>query len=308
MAMVGGRQPQGRGFVGLKDRIQGIRQYVTTPITVGMLELGSDRVVRAGEPARVVVKVEGENDGSVEGIDVRLRYSGGLTEGYRYHDLGEVPLDAGTHELTVMIPTGLAPSVARVNDYDFVAKTRRTKGLASDAVSPVDVISRPEDLYWPDGPRSGQDSGEDAVRIEIAVDAETADLGGTFTGTVSLFAQRELSKLDVELVAGATVTSVAGPQAKEIVKFKPFSEADLARAQALALGQHLTIPFTLELPAEAPPTVHTGSRGSVIWRLQVKAGKAKAWRTIGVLDPESVAGVRHSPQRAASWFLVDGYS
>ncbi|MEN0015837.1 MAG: hypothetical protein AAGC46_20900, partial [Solirubrobacteraceae bacterium] len=277
------------------------------PLSVSMAELGSDKVVTSGQPAKVVVQVEGEDDGTLEAIDLKLRYTGDITGAYTYTDLATVPTEPGVHELTVTIPTGLPPSVARVNEYVFLAKVRRTKGVEADALSPVDVIGRPEDLYWPDGPRGGQHNGEEIVRIEITVDSETVELGGSISGTVSLFAPAPLPKADVRLTLGATITAAAGPQNKVSDTFREFGRQELVHGASLGLGERVELPFKAAVPADAPPTVDSGGHGKIVWSIRVGVGKVTAWRTIGVLDPDASAGNRNNPQRAASWLLIDGH-
>jgi hypothetical protein len=289
--------------VGIKDRIQGIRQYMSTPVSVWMADTGSDPIIYPGQRATVKVKVDGENDGSVERIDLSLRYSGQGTGTYDFIPLGQVPLEVGLHEIEVDVPTGLPPSVAKFNEYVFFAKSKRSKGLESDALSAVDVIGRVEDLYWPDGPRTGQDDGADDVRIEIDVDTETVDVGAAISGTVKVFALADLGKREVTLVLGATETTTVGPPPKQVVKFHERSKLDLAPSAPIVEGQHLALPFKIEVPADVPPTVHSGGESSVVWQLRAQVGKADGWRIVGVLDPTGAAGNRNHRDRAASLLL-----
>jgi hypothetical protein len=289
--------------VGIKDRIQGIRQYMSTPVSVWMADTGSDPIIYPGQRATVKVKVDGENDGTVEGIELSLRYSGNGIGAYDYLPLGQVPLEPGLHEIEVDVPTGLAPSVAKFNEYVFFAKAKRSKGLESDALSPVDVIGRAEDLYWPTGPRTGQDEGSDELRIEIDVDTETVDVGGAISGTVKVFALSDLGKREVKLVLGATETTTVGPPPKLVVKFHERTKLDLAPSAPITAGQRLELPFKIEVPGDVPPTVHNGGDGSVIWQLRAEVGKSAGWRLIGVLDPTGAAGNRNHRERAASLLL-----
>jgi len=52
--------------MGLMDRLNGAKRRLWSPMTVWMAEVGSDTLVRAGEPATVVVEVRGESDGTPE--------------------------------------------------------------------------------------------------------------------------------------------------------------------------------------------------------------------------------------------------
>ncbi len=113
--------------MGLMDRLNGAKRRLWSPMTIWMVELGSDTLVRAGEPATVVVDVRGEDDGTPERIEVFLKLIGGGLDGKLTWPLGEVPTELGRHELAVTIPDGLTPSCAGYAEYTFEGILHRTR-------------------------------------------------------------------------------------------------------------------------------------------------------------------------------------
>jgi hypothetical protein len=207
------------------------------------------------------------------------------------------------------LPTGLTPACTRYAEYTFQAELHRTKGTNSTAASIVDVVARPADLYWPDGPRAGQD-GPDEARIAIAFDGDddTVEVGTTLTGRVTVLATRELAGQDVQLAFGPTVDTlvpVAGKsQAQPRARFQPTVRTTLAPRRALASGERLELPFRLDVAAGAPPTLHNGGQTSVVWQVRVAFGDTVAWRRVGVLDPVALAGRRDEPSPGLLSFLA----
>jgi hypothetical protein len=295
--------------MGLMDRLNAAKRRMWSPMTVWMVDLGSDKLVHAGEPATVVVEVRGEDDGTPERIEVLLQMIGLGREGKINWPLGEVPTVLGRHALAVTIPTELTPSCARFAEYTFEAVLHRSKGVGSTAASRVDIVPRPEDLYWPDGPRSGQDGSDDDVRITVELDAPTVDVGAALTGRATVFALRDApKKRDVELQFGPTVETlvqVAGKTQPQLrARFKATSELTLADSRPLSAGESLVLPFSLEVPAGVPPTLHNGGVTSVVWKVEVKRGDSAGWSLVGVLDPEAAAGTRETPSPSLASFLA----
>ena len=284
--------------MGLKDRLKGGLQRVWSPITVWMADQGSDRLVRAGETAKVSVDVRGEDDGTAERVDVVLRLTGEGAEP-REWPLGEVPVTVGLHEIAVVIPTELPPACARYAEYGFEARLHRTKGVGSTAGAVVDVSARPEDVYWPEGARSGQD-GEGDAQIAIELDSGSVAAGAALTGRATIVAARELGPQDVELTLGATVTSPSSPDGK----FQATAEAALAQARTLGAGERLELPFSVDVPAGIPPTLHNGVETSVVWQVRVRFGDATGWCLVAVLDPDAAAGIRDRPSPSLVGFLA----
>lgn len=278
--------------VGLRDRLNAARTYMKSPLSLSMLERGSDLRVHVGRTAKVVVEVEGVDDGTVQRIELMLRRSS-ASGGGSWVDLplGEVPATAGRHELTVTIPVGIIPSSIGFGNYQFRGHLVRSKGVESDAVSPVVVVGRAEDLHWPDGPRSGG-TAQPEVRLTVAVDHATADIGSTVGGRVSVQALGDLPAEAVELEFGAEVDALvkaAGHNAlQQRSRFKAVATLTLAPKAALAAGQQLDLPFRVEIPAGLPPTLRDGT-SSVVWQARVRRGGASAWATVGVLDPNSLS-------------------
>jgi hypothetical protein len=293
--------------MGLMDRLNGAKRRLWSPMTVWMAEAGSDTLVHAGEPATVVVEVRGEDDGTPERIEVFLKMTGWGYDGKRTWPLGEVPTELGRHELAVTIPPELPPSCATYAEYTFESILHRTKGTPSNAASRVDVVSRPQDLYWPEGERSGSD-GPDDVRITIEVDAPALDVGATLTGRVSVFALRDAGKDAIELEFGPlvdTLVQVAGrSQPQPRVRYKASSELRLADARPLKAGELVELPFSIEVPEGVPPTLHNGGQTSIVWQVRVKRGKTMGWSLVGVLDPEAAAGTRDQASPSLLSFLA----
>ncbi len=254
--------------MGLKDRLGAAKRYLWSPMDVHMLESGSDPVVRAGQPATVVVELKGEDDGSLERVEVTLS----LNHRTRNWVLGEVPATAGRHELQVTIPAE-APPTTRYTEYRFVGKLHRTKGTPAEGVSLVRVIGHPDHVYRPDGPDS-----EGGV---LSLDADSVAVGGTVSGH---------SRRPGTVAFGAVVDSIRGqegsPNGVHKVEFKPLGEIALD-----APG-----PFAFAIPAGAPPTFHDGGTTYVTW--EVRTGDA--WHRFTVLDPDGLAEV---PEQKASGLL-----
>jgi hypothetical protein len=294
--------------MGLMDRLNGAKRRLWSPMQVWMADTGSDRLAHAGGTAKVVVDVRGEDDGTPERVEVFLQMIGWGNDGKVKWPLGEVPAKLGTHVLEVMLPAGLAPSCATYSEYTFNAELFRSKGVGSTAASIVDIVGRPEALYWPDGPRSGQD-GPDDVRVTLELDAPVVSVGGApLTGRATVFATRDVGKDAIELVFGPTLDTlvqVAGKsQPQSRAKFKPTTELRLADARPLTAGEHLVLPFSLEVPEGVPPTLHNGGKTSVVWQVRVSRGKSAGWNLVGVLDPEAAAGTRDQPSQGLLSFLA----
>jgi hypothetical protein len=145
--------------MGLMDRLNGAKRRLWSPMNVWMVDLGSDTLVHSGGPATVVVEVRGEDDGTPERIEVYMKMVGLGYDGKRTWPLGEIPTTLGRHVLEVTLPAGLTPSCSGYADYTFEAELHRSKGVGSTAASIVDVVGRPDELYWPDGARSGRCPG-----------------------------------------------------------------------------------------------------------------------------------------------------
>ncbi len=169
--------------MGLKDTLKNTLRAVWSPITVWMADEGSDRLVEAGQPAKVVVVVNGEDDGTADRVEITLELVGDGGLHAESWPLGEVPAVVGRHETTVTIPPGLQPSCALFAEYAFAATLHRTKGVGSSAKSVVDVVARAEDVSWPEGSRSGLD-GDFATGLAITLDDETAAAGASVSGRV----------------------------------------------------------------------------------------------------------------------------
>jgi hypothetical protein len=292
--------------MGLMDRLNGAKRRLWSPMTIWMAELGSDTLVHAGEPATVVVEVRGEDDGTPERIEVFLKLIGWGLDGKLTWPLGELPTELGRHELAVTIPAELTPSCATYAEYTFESILHRTKGVASTAASRVDIVSRPQDLYWPEGERSGVD-GPDDVRITVELDAPAVDVGSTLTGRASVFALRDVGKDAIELELGPivdTLVQVAGrTQPQPRVRYKASRELRLADARPLRAGEHLEVPFSVDVPEGVPPTLHNGGKTSIVWQVRVKRGKTAGWNLVGVLDPQATAGTRDQASPSLLSFL-----
>jgi hypothetical protein len=246
----------------------------------------------------VVVDVRGEDDGTADRVVVGLQMIGWGNDAKERWLLGELPPELGKHELEVRIPTGLAPACSRYAEYSFTAELVRTKGMSSDAASIVDVIARPEDLWWPEGPRSGGDAP-----VAIVFDEEVVALGGPLTGRVVLqpvVEGRRPGKVEVSVGPVVdTLVQVAG-------KSQPQPRARFSAAAEVALdaGQGLELPFRFALPEGLPPTLHNGGQTTIAWQVRVKHGKTAAWAVVGVVDPEASAGRRNAPSPSLLSFLA----
>jgi hypothetical protein len=219
--------------------------------------------------------------------------------------LGEVPLTLGSHELQVNMPTGLAPACSHYAEYTFETLLHRTKGTGSNAASIVDVVSRPEDLYWPEGSRNGQEGPDDA-RVTIELDAETVSVGETLSGRAVIFATRNSSGDDVKLAFGPTVDTlvqVAGkPQPQPRAKFKPTMELELADKPTVGAGQQLEIPFIVDVPPACRRRSTTARRPRSCGRCGSRSARppAGAWSVCSIPKPQRAAATRRPKACSAS--------
>jgi len=248
---------------------------------------GSDDLATAGERAKAVVKVQGEDDGSVDRIELRLVMAGFGADQESW-PLGPVPTELGLHELEVQLPADLAPSCADFVEYRFHAELFRTKGVGSDAGSVIDIIGRPEHLFWPEGPRAGQD-GADSAQIDVTLESETTEVGGSVRGTVAVSAVEAIKRDDLVVALAATITSPASDG-----KLKPSTKIVLAERLSLAAGEQRELPFALDVPEGVAPTLDGPGTSSITWQVRATLGDAVGWRSVGVLDPQATAGVRNA--------------
>ena len=259
--------------MGLKERLGAAKRWMWSPMQVDLLERGSDTVVRAGEPARVVVDVGGEDDGTAARIEVTL-----VLNHTRTWVLGEVPPALGRHELVATIPEDVPPT-SLYTEYRFVGKLERTKGTGSEGVSPVRVIGHPDHLHWPEGPRAGSDDAGLAVELDQPV----AESGGTISGRVI----GGSATVEVGAVVDRVVGQEGRPNGVHKVEFRPVASVTPDAAGA----------FTAAIPDAVPPTLHDGEKASVVWEVRATAGDVTAWRRFGLLDPRGTSEVPE--QRAA---------
>jgi hypothetical protein len=285
--------------MGLRDRVKGGLRHVWSPITVWMADQGSDELVHAGRPAKVVVDVRGEDDGTAERVELTLKllYAGSTEQ--RVWQLAVFPPTLGTHELQVDLPADLPPSCAGFAEYSYNATLHRSKGTESSAGMVVDVVGDPEHLYWPDGPRAGRDREGEAT-VEIALDHDVVAAGAPLAGRVTIVPARDLGASDVDLTFGATLTARATPDGK----LKRTAKLRLAHPP-LAAGVPVEVPFTVQVPLGVPPTLHDGADASVVWQVRVQVAGVTSWRLVGILDPTGEAGVRNRASPSLYRFLED---
>lgn len=235
-------------------------------MTVNMLERGSDPLVRAGQKAKVVVDLEGENDGSCERVEVQLV----LNHRVQVWTLGALEPTPGHHELEVEIPVDAPPSSPWTR-YTFKGILHRTKGTPSDGVSLVQVIGDPAHVVWPEGPRAGSDD----AGLVVSLDTDSVDAGGTVSGRVVGTSDKPV-KVSVGPVSDQIVGVEGKPNGVRKIDYKPIAEADLGPDGA----------FRFEIPAGAPPNVHDGEHTWIWWEVRAEAGKTTAWQRFALLDPE----------------------
>ncbi len=267
-----------------------------SPITVWMAGEGSDDLVTAGERAKAVVRVKGEDDGSVERIELSLVMSSFGAKQQSW-PLGPVPTPLGLHELEVTLPADLTPSCAQFAEYAFNAELHRTKGMGSEAASVVDIIGRPEHVAWPDGPRAGTE-GADVARVDLTLDAETVVAGGVVHGRVAVTAMHEVSRKDLE-VALVLLRKQPGGDSEKVV-----ARVVLGEKLSLATGDRIEHPFALELPPSVLPSLRASETIAVSWQVRAALGDAAGWQWVGVLDPEGNAGVRNAGSPSLAAFLL----
>lgn len=259
--------------MGILDRLNSARRHIWSPVTLDMINRGSDEVVRAGQPARVVVEVVGEDDGSVERIELMLQ----LELRDRSWPLAAVPTALGRHELDVVIPADLPPSSAATR-YFFKGLLHRTKGMGSEARSSVFVIGDPAHAYRASDPQAGSDS----AGLAIALDADVVPVGTSVSGRVTGRADR----VEVGRLLDAPFTYEDGTT-KQKQEFKTVGQATPDASGA----------FAVAVPQDAMPSLHDGESVTVTWEARAVAGKVTAWHRFVVIDPE---GTTEMPEQVSS--------
>jgi hypothetical protein len=237
---------------------------------IGMYGTGSDAVAHAGRQAKVVVDITGGNDETMQHVELLLKLGDNQT-----WPLAKLPATLGRHEVTVELPTGLPPS-SEYTAYFFVAKPQRSRGTAVEVLAPVNVVSRPEDLFWPDRPRAQSDG----PGVSIELDAETVDMGASISGRVLA-------------AAGQKVTVEVGPVLDSIHQVEDSEKQTRTVTFQSAAKVELRVPgaFSLQIPAEHPPTLQNVTT-SVFWEVRATADGVEATHVFGVLDPNSLGAAR----------------
>ncbi len=256
--------------MGLMDRLKSAKRYVWSPMQIGMVGTGSDAVAHAGRQAKVVVDITGADDETMQRIELLLRLNLNQT-----WPLAELPAELGRHEVTVELPTGLPPS-SEHTEYFFVAKPQRSRGTAVEVLAPVNVVSRPEDLFWPDRPRAQSDG----PGVSIQLDAETVELGASISGLVLAAAGQKVT-VEVGPVLDRVHQVEGSEEQTRTVTFESVAKVELKEPGA----------FSLEILAEHPPTLHNIAT-SVFWEVRAKADGVEATHVFGVLDPNSLGAAR----------------
>lgn len=270
--------------MGFKERLKGLKESLSTgPMDVDLPDYGSPQAparLAAGGTGTVEVTVTGENDGTVERIELSLHVS----PYYETFPLADVPVRAGVHPVQVRLPAEIPPSITVYADYSLRAKIHRNKGLETEASLPIDVIGSPDHLHWPKE-RSGHE-GADEVRVTIDLDREVVDNGTPITGRVALTAERDAGANDVVLSLTGRVVSPREPNGKDLFS----REVKLAIGAAVSAGRTEAFPFSIDIPHAAPPTFAKNDT-TVVWTLRASHGRAVGWRVVGVLDPKAEAGI-----------------
>jgi hypothetical protein len=63
------------------------------------------------------------------------------------------------------------------------------------------------------------------------------------------------------------------------------------------------LPFSLEIPRGAPPSLSDGLKATVVWEEHATRGKDSASYVFAVIDPEADAGDRHVEKHAFIPFI-----
>jgi predicted chitinase len=77
--------------MGLKDRLGAAKRWMWSPMTIWMADQGCDKLAHAGGEANVYINVRGEDDGTMERIEVYLRMMGWASDGKTRWPLAELP-------------------------------------------------------------------------------------------------------------------------------------------------------------------------------------------------------------------------
>jgi hypothetical protein len=214
-----------------------------------------------GDEVRVRVTVEGEIDDKAEGARAGLRCVNHFLvreydrqddeweEKWRaltlHDDAGDVPLQAGEHELVFTVPTGMPPSSKNAVSWTAWAGIDRRRGL--DATASAEIAVR---LPAPPDPPRDVPPGEDGVAFEALPAAVRA--GEQLEGTLVVTPADDIKTTGVRVGLRRTVTYVV--DRSKVVRRDDVGEVEVAGGQELAAGQSQRFPFTVAVPADAGPT------------------------------------------------------
>ena len=282
--------------MGIRDRLRAIKNAAISPLSVWLAGEGSPLLAQAGDRVTVVVKVSGEDDGTIDVIELRLK--GDLFN--RPSDpivvpLGEVPKEIGHQRVEVELPADLIASWHKAIAWKFEAEVKRTKGMGADAASPVDIAGTAAGVWWPPGERAVSEGGAAEIRVEAP---ELAQVGATVAGTVTVTAREEIN--GVPLDVGVAFEHHGDGDAK--LTRAPLTR--LATDLRLAPGETASFEYELALAEGSPPSLDTGFQ-SVAWQVRASLPGAEGWRWFGLLDPEATAGSRERPGQSLVGWLAD---
>ncbi len=252
-----GSVPQARNLrdaMGFLDRFKGKRPQLT--ITADPAD------AMPGDEVRVRVVAEGEFDDKVAGARVGLRC---LNE-YRtkewdrqedewdevwrsismHEDAQDLPVQAGEHEFTFTIPTGLPPASKEAVSWWAWAQVDRRGGFDAKASTRIEVrLAPPADA----AERRPVQGGEGVTFDDLPVAVPT---GGTIDGTLTVTTSEDVKATGLKVELKRVVDY--NDDRHHIQRSEKVAEVEVAPERELAAGQTEQHPFSLTVPSGVGPT------------------------------------------------------
>jgi len=116
----------------------------------------------------------------------------------------------------------------------------------------------------------------------------------TVAGALTAAGTRAPVPLRDELASVTPVRVMLATSALLLLRFVvATTDGSHRREGSAAAGERVELPFSVEIPAGAPPTLRNGDKTSVVWQARVSHGASVGWSLVGVLDPESLSAIRN---------------
>ena len=233
--------------------------------------------VLPGGEVRIRVTLEGELDDKVQGLRAGLRAANhylvrerdrhdddnDVDEVWRavqlHEEVHELPMQPGTHEIVCVVPPDALPTSKNAVSWGAFAQLDRKRGMDAKEDAVVQVLLGGAAV--PSEPSSTATVGEGGVAFaEVPVSAAA---GEEIRGVLTVTPAEDLKVTGVEVKLRRTRFY----REDKITKREDAAVAEVAGKEEYRGGDTAQIPFTLQVPADAGPTVEA-PQATVTWELE----------------------------------------